>query len=151
MYVIKRESKSTLTHLNTKNFKKGIDTMEKTKKITKKDRYNELLAIKEVAENSALVDFINHELELLERKNSSGEKKPTATQTANAKIVEELYEEMEVGKKITLSDMLKTSEVCKTNGVESTQKLRPLMETLIKEGKVERTVDKRKIYFSKIG
>ena len=48
-----------------------------TKKMTKKDYFNELLTIKEVAESEKLVAFIEHELELLAKKNTtaSGEKK----------------------------------------------------------------------------
>ena len=53
-----------------------------TKKMTKKDYFNELKNIPAVAENEALMNFIDHEIELLEKKNSS-EKKPTATQKAN--------------------------------------------------------------------
>ena len=40
------------------------------KKMTKKDYFNELLKIGAVASNESLVDFINHELELLDRKSS---------------------------------------------------------------------------------
>ena len=46
-----------------------------TRKMTKKDCFNALLAIEEVANNENLVLFINHEIELLEKKNSA-DKKP---------------------------------------------------------------------------
>lgn len=42
--------------------------MEKTKKITKRDNFNKLLTIEEVAKDTQLVEFINHELELLDKK-----------------------------------------------------------------------------------
>ena len=38
-------------------------------KKTKRDYFNELLAIADVASKAELVSFINHELELLEKKN----------------------------------------------------------------------------------
>ena len=38
------------------------------KKITKKDRFNQLLAIDGVSANDELVAFIQHEIELLEKK-----------------------------------------------------------------------------------
>ena len=40
-------------------------------KITKRDNYNALLNIPEVASNAELVAFINHEIELLDRKNKA--------------------------------------------------------------------------------
>lgn len=52
------------------------------KKITKKAMFETLLTISEVAENSELVAFINHEIELLTKK-SNGKKKLTPTQEAN--------------------------------------------------------------------
>lgn len=53
-----------------------------TKKTTKKDMFVMLLTIPAVTENDELVAFINHEVELLDKKTTS--KKPTATQEANA-------------------------------------------------------------------
>ena len=41
------------------------------RKPTKRDNFNALLAIPAVAENSTLVEFINHEIELLDKKNSA--------------------------------------------------------------------------------
>ena len=55
------------------------------KKITKRDRFNALLALSEVQADADLVAFIEHEIELLDKKNSS-EKKLTAQQTANEGI-----------------------------------------------------------------
>ena len=46
------------------------------KKITKRERFAQILAIPAVSADPALVEFINHEIELLDRKNS-GEKKLT--------------------------------------------------------------------------
>ena len=43
--------------------------MAETKKLTKKEKFGMLLNIKEVAENEMLVEFINKELELLNKKN----------------------------------------------------------------------------------
>ena len=53
-----------------------------SKKMTKKDYFFMLLELSDVQDNEDLVNFINHEIELLNKKNSS-EKKPTATQLAN--------------------------------------------------------------------
>ena len=52
------------------------------KKITKKDRFNELLGIEEVAKVQDLVDFINHEIELLDKKSGKKAVKVTEEQVA---------------------------------------------------------------------
>ena len=66
--------------------RKEVDIMTNTK-MTKKDYFKALLAIEEVNANSAMVNFINHEIELLEKKN--GKRKPTKTQEEN-EIIKEL-------------------------------------------------------------
>lgn len=115
-----------------------------TKKITKKDNFNALLAIPAVAENSALVDFINHEIELLDRKNSA-ERKPTAKQTENSALKSAIVDEMESGVKYTISDMLKALPSCAdlTN-----QRVSAIVRQLVADGVVIRTEEKRKAYFS---
>lgn len=53
-------------------------------KITKKDMYNALLRLAEVQANAEMVEFINHEIQLLERKNSA--KRATPQQEENSAI-----------------------------------------------------------------
>ena len=117
------------------------------KKMTKRDYFNELLNISEVKENKSMVEFINHELELLEKKNASKSSTETKTQKENAGIKENLLNEMEQGKRYTISDMLKELPCCKelTN-----QKVSALVRQLITEDKVVRVEEKRKAYFSKV-
>ena len=63
------------------------------KKITKAEKFAILKAIPSVAENPMLVEFIDRELELLAKKNSS-EKKPTANQVANEGLKEAILNGM---------------------------------------------------------
>ena len=116
----------------------------KEKKITKRDRYNELLNIADVKANTDLVAFIEHELELLDRK-SGGEKKLTPTQLANVEIKETILDEMEVGRLYTISEMLKVLPCC---AELTNQKVTRMVSDLVKDGKLVRTEDKRKAYFS---
>jgi hypothetical protein len=78
------------------------------KKITKREKYEQLKAIPAVAENEMLVEFIDHEIELLDRKNvtKDGEKKPTAKQTENETVKGEILNYMEMGTKYTVSALL---------------------------------------------
>lgn len=115
------------------------------KKITKRDNFNELLNIAEVKANKRLVEFINHELELLEKKNASKSNSMTKEQKANADLKDKIIEQMEQGKKYTISDMQKELVCCKEL---SNQKISAIIRQLMIGGIIERTEDKRKAYFS---
>ena len=118
--------------------------MANSQKLTKAQKYAMLKAIPSVAENSILVEFIDHEMELLAKKNAS-EKKPTAQQTANEGIKSAIVEGMEEGKLYTITDLIKSIPDCAdlTN-----QRVSNLVRQLVSEGKVVRTEEKRKAYFS---
>lgn len=117
-----------------------------TKKLTKAQKFEMLKAIPAVAENEILVEFIDHELELLAKKNSA-EKKPTAVQVANEGIKDAIYEGMTEGTLYTITDLIKGVEACAdlTN-----QRVSALVRQMIADGKVERIEEKRKAYFRKI-
>lgn len=117
--------------------------MANTKKMTKADYFKQILA------NYTLTDeekaFIEHELELLAKKNSA-EKKPTAQQVANAGVADAIYEGMVEGTLYTITDLIKTVPECAdlTN-----QRVSAIVRGMIGT-KVERIEDKRKAYFRKI-
>ena len=122
-------------------------TMMKEKKITKRERFEELLAIPQVAEKDGLVQFIEHELELLAKKNSA-EKKPTAVQIANEGIKSVIYDVLvENGNLMTISEMQKASAEL---GELSNQRISALVRQLLADGKVERIEEKRKAYLKAI-
>lgn len=114
-----------------------------TKKITKREMFSQILANYNLKEEE--VAFINHELELLAKKNSS-EKKPTAVQVANEGIKGEILDTMEWDKKYTITDLMKTVPCC---AELSNQRVSALVRQLVSDGLVQRTEEKRKAYFSK--
>ena len=120
--------------------------MENVKKMTKRDYFNQLLAIDGVKANADLVNFIGHELELLEKKNASGSSKPTAVQVANEGVKSEILECManEPNRLFTITEMIKEFECCKDL---SLPKVTALVTQLKNEGKVERLEEKRKVFF----
>lgn len=121
--------------------------MTNTNRITKKDRYNELLAIEAVKANPDLVAFIEHEMELLARKNAtpSGERKPTKTQIANEGIKAEILETLnDCTEGVTCSELLKLNPAL---AEYSSQKIVALIRQLVAEGKASREVVKGKAYF----
>lgn len=119
------------------------NTTSSAKKLTKRDHFNALLAIPAVSENSVLVDFINHELELLSKKNSA-DKKPTAAQQANNVLKEAIINLLVDGNPYTVSQIIK--EVPECAGL-SNQKVSAMMVQLINEGQVEKVIEKRVSYF----
>ena len=119
--------------------------MANEKKLTKAQKYGMLKAIPAVAQNSVLVEFIDHEIELLAKKNAS-DKKPTAQQTANEGIKGAILNGMESGKLYTITDLIKSIPECAdlTN-----QRVSALVRQLIPDH-IERVEDKRKAYFKKV-
>lgn len=116
------------------------------KKMTKRDYFNSLLEIGAVKENEGLVKFIEHELELLAKKNASGTGKMTATQVANEGIKAEILECManEPNRLFTISEMQKVFPCC---AEMSNQRVSALVRQLVADGKVERLEEKRKAVF----
>ena len=115
------------------------------KKITKREKFEMLLAMESVKGNEMLVEFIEHEIELLARKNGS-EKKPTAQQQANAEIQKAILEGMEVGKRYTITDLIKEIPVC---AELTNQRVSALVRQLIPTC-IERVEEKKKAYFVKV-
>ena len=114
------------------------------KKMTKMQKFEMLSKLDAVKSNPVLSEFVAHEMELLSKKNSA-EKKPTAQQTANAGIQTAILENMEVNRLYTITDIIKSVPECAdlTN-----QRVSALVRQLVDAGKVIRTEDKRKAYFS---
>lgn len=93
-----------------------------------------------------LVEFIDHEVELLSKKNSA-EKKPTAQQVANAGIATAIVEGMEPNRLYTITEIIKEIPECADM---TNQRVSALIRQLVDADKVKRTEDKRKAYFSLI-
>jgi hypothetical protein len=120
--------------------------MATEKKITKRDRFNELLGIPAVAENEDLVEFIEHEIELLDKKNTA-ERKPTAKQVANEGYKEAILNWMEPDHLYLAAEIVKGCPAIVENGV-SAGTVTALLTQLYKVGEIVRTTDKRKNYYS---
>lgn len=113
------------------------------KKPTKRENYNALLKIEAVANNPELVEFIKHEIELLDKKNVS-DKKPTATQVANEALKNTILDYMEPTIGYTVTDIIKGVEECSEL---SNQKVSALMRALKDEGKVTKTEGKKTLFY----
>ena len=121
--------------------------MENTKKMTKKDYFAQLVGIVESTEidnKKELLDFITHEVELLNKKNSrSG--KPTARQIENEKIKVTILSILGgIGKPMTITQLL--AEI--GNSELSNQRVSALVTQLKDSGEVVRTVEKKVAFYS---
>lgn len=118
------------------------------KKMTKKDWFAMVIAVVENSESekkAEMIEFLNHEVELLSKKNSrTGQ---TKTQKENEVLLGQLELALaEFDRPITISEFMKESshEVATL----SNQKLSALMKKLVDAEKVDKTVEKKKSYFS---
>lgn len=119
------------------------------KKTTKREKFEMLLQITEVAENSTLVEFINHELELLAKKNASstGNRKPTKTQMENDKLLQDITDYfVEVATEPqTITDLQTNIDSLQEL---SNQKVSALLKKLVDSQILVKFVEKKKTYFT---
>lgn len=101
---------------------------------------------KVVESNAEMVAFIDHEVEMLSRKNTKSGK-PTAAQIANEEIRNTIFDNMVVGKPYRISDLIKEMPGCQEL---STSKMSALIRPLIIAGTIVRTTEKQKAYFTKV-
>ena len=120
--------------------------MTTIKKMTKADYFRQIMANYPLNEDEKA--FVEHELELLAKKNSA-EKKPTAAQVANESLKQAIVNGMESDKLYTITDIIKSVPECAdlTN-----QRVSALVRQMYDcaEPVLERMEEKRKAYFRKI-
>ena len=110
-------------------------------KITKKEMFTMIKA--QVKDNAEMVAFIDHEIELLDKKASN--KKATKTQEANVGIKSTILAVLEGGKSMTVTEMQSASAEL---GELSNQKVSALVRQLVEDGEVVKTIDKKVSRFS---
>lgn len=114
-------------------------------KTTKREFFAMLLTMESVKANAELVDFINHEIELLD---SKAMKSASKRASANTELEDVLLAELaKVGKSVTVSEFMKLSATAKA-GELSNQKVTAVFAKLKKAGKITREEVKGKAYFS---
>jgi nitrogen fixation/metabolism regulation signal transduction histidine kinase len=112
------------------------------KKITKKERFMELKEI--VANRPELVEFLDHEIELLNKKANT--KTPSKTQIENEGLKNVIVNVLtNATEPMTITDITNANE--QLVGL-SNQKISALLIQLIGANLVVRTSDKKKAYFS---
>lgn len=110
--------------------------------MTKRENFAILRSL--VSDNAELVAFIDHEVELLDRKNTKSNA-PTKKQIINNGIKDEILTAMS-DEPMTLTEIQALVPSLKD---ESNQKVSALLTQLKNDGKIVRSVVKRVAYFAK--
>ncbi len=114
------------------------------KRITKKDNYMQILDIVSELGREDLVDFVNHEIELLDRRASRNTL--TKTQKENLELVENVYNVLvNIAKPVTIAEIQEADETMQTF---SNQKISALLKKLVDAKRVVKVNEKGKSYFS---
>lgn len=110
--------------------------------MTKREMFTMIATIN--ADNAEIVEFCNHELELLDNR-KSGKKSLTATQKANVGVKDSIVAVLtDIGEAVTVSEML-TDE--RLSGFTN-QKISALLAQLVRENRVAKKIEGKKSYFS---
>lgn len=117
------------------------------KKTTKKENFGMIIEVLKANGREDLVEVMQHEIDLIEKKATSG--KMTKTQEANETIKELMLNEMRrIGKPISITELLKESPTLAEQVGNSNQKVSALMTQLKNSNVVVRTQDKKTALFS---
>ena len=115
-------------------------------KLTKKQKFEMLKDL--VKDNQMLVEFIDHEIELLDKKKSNGNAKANEKMEKSVEIVYNAL--VAVGRAVTVSELIVESnlhELANESGIVSIQKVSAMLKKLKEQGKIESYPDKKKTYF----
>lgn len=116
----------------------------KTTKVTKKDFYGMIIEMATKNGRNDIVEFAQHEIDLLN--NKAGKSTLTATQKENENIKEVILAELErIGKPVTITELLTNSEALNKY---TNPKITALCTQLLKVNKIVRVQDKKKAYYS---
>lgn len=125
-----------------------------TTKLTKAQKFDMLLAIEDVKSNPVLVEFINHEKELIAKKNAA-DRKPTKNQVANSALGQKILDTMEDNTLYTISQILKMLDDESLNQSKVSAVVRGMLVVTANgvvnpNGTIERIAEKGTAYFKKV-
>ena len=107
--------------------------------MTKREMYTKIASV--CASDVEIVNFCNHEIELLNKKNSAA-KKPTKVQIANEGIKDQILDTLKAS-----DEAMTATQIAEGLGL-SVNKVSALLTQLREDNSVSREVIKRKAYFT---
>lgn len=120
------------------------------KKLTKREKYEMAVEMAKAQGNQMLVDFFNHEIELLSAKASKGNAKKSAEQEAFIDLIRDVLSEapnpMQCG--AIAKDARLLGFAWKDGNATSPQRVSAMLKKMVESGDVVKTVDKKTSYFA---
>jgi hypothetical protein len=114
--------------------------------MTKKEMFTAIMNLDAVAENAEMVEFLQHQIDLLDSRKRSD--KPTAKQTANESIKDLICEILgESETPMRVKDMIADERLSDYSSSKITALLRQMLPD-IGDGRVIKTIEKKVSYFS---
>lgn len=121
--------------------------MATNKKPTKREMFALIANLN--ADNTAIVEFCNHEIELLDNKKASGNTKSNKAVVENT---ERVYNALvKYGKSATPTELIANSNFTGMEndvGVVTSQRVSSYLNKLVDSGRVTKYTDKKKTYFA---
>ena len=115
-------------------------------KISKMDNFTAIRDFLAANGKDDLVAVMEHEMELLAKKNAARSDKPTATQVENAAIKADILAKLVDGRWYRCSEIKELNEVLTASN--GTQRTSAICNALVVDGKLQKTVEKRIVYFA---
>lgn len=115
-------------------------------KVTKAQNFAAIVELLEGLGKDELATVMKHEIELLERKAANRSSKPTVRQAENASIKDEILAMLTYGQFYRCAEI--KALVPALDEGEGTQRTARLCNDLVAEGKLQKKVDKKVVYFA---
>ena len=118
------------------------------KKMTKVEMFKE---IRKVLTDTEQIAFIDHQIELTEKKNASKSSKPTARQSENADLGKDILASMESGKAYTIGEIMKITPSIAEKPFDECppQRVTSIVTKLVGDKFIVKTKKSGKSYFTK--
>ena len=95
-------------------------------------------------DNTEIVEFCNHEIELIDKRSST--KSPTKTQKENEVLMDTIEEALRaIAEKTTVTNLITATESLSNL---SNQKVSAMLRKMVEAGRVVKTTEGKKTYFS---
>lgn len=111
-------------------------------KVTKKDMFNEVIAMAKANDRQDIVEFAEREIELLNKRNSADSKAKVKKAEENAALADKVVEFL-----ASADEGMAALPIASEVGV-STQKIAPILKALVNEGRITVTEEKRKKFYA---
>ncbi len=114
--------------------------------MTKREMFVAIANLAEVQANPEMVEFLNHQVEMLDARKSSGKTTLTATQKANLGIKEDIISALgDLDHPVTVTELISSDERLENF---KPQKISALLTQLKDEQRVVRTMDKKRALYA---